>query len=84
MDLTALVIAQPSLLLDYRNGLGQPPRIGKILSIPIARLLAPLLPGIYRPVHARAVALAQVQTVPAAQGVVVLASDTMAKIGQAL
>ena len=83
MDLTALVIAQPSLLLDYRNGLGQPPRIGEILSIPIARLLAPLLPGTYRPVHARAVALALVQTVPAAQGVVVLASDTMAKIGQA-
>ncbi|MDZ4017133.1 NAD(P)H-binding protein [Pseudomonas sichuanensis] len=82
MDLTALVIAQPSLLLDHRNGLGQPPRIGEILSIPIARLLAPLLPGTYRPVHARAVALALVQTVPTAHGVVVLASDTMAKIGQ--
>lgn len=83
MDLTALVIAQPSLLLDYRNGLGQPPRIGEILSIPIAMLLAPLLPGTYRPVHARAVALALVQTLPAAQGVVVLASGTMVKIGQA-
>ncbi|UVL91301.1 NAD(P)H-binding protein [Pseudomonas sichuanensis] len=83
MGLTALVIAQPSLLLDHRNGLGQPPRIGEILSIPIARLLAPLLPGTYRPVHARAVALALVQTVPTAHGVVVLASDTMAKIGQA-
>ncbi|BDM23971.1 NAD(P)H-binding protein [Pseudomonas sp. LRP2-20] len=83
MDLTALVIAQPSLLLDYRNGLGQPLRIGEILSIPIAMLLAPLLPGTYRPVYARAVALALVQTLPAAQGVVVLASGTMVKIGQA-
>lgn len=81
MDLTALVIAQPSLLLDYRNGLGQPPRIGEILSIPIARLLAPLLPVTYRPVYARAVAQALVQTVPSAHGVVVLASGAMAMIG---
>ncbi len=82
MNLTALVIAQPSLLLDYRDGLGQPTRIGEIISIPIARLLAPVLPGAYRPVHARAVALSLVKTVPNADGVVVLASDALGKIGR--
>ncbi|WP_198084577.1 NAD(P)H-binding protein [Variovorax sp. E3] len=81
MDLSALVIAQPSLLLDYRDGLGQPPRIGEIISIPIAKVLAPILPGAYRPVHARAVALSLVKTVPTAQGVVVLASNVLAKVG---
>lgn len=81
MDLSALVIAQPSLLLDYRDGLQQPPRFGERIAIPIARLLAPLLPGVYRPVRARAVAQALVKTVPAAKGVVVLASDVLARIG---
>ncbi len=81
MDLSALVIAQPSLLLDYRDGLQQPPRLGERIAIPFARLLAPLLPGVYRPVRARAVAQALVKTVPAAKGVVVLASDVLARIG---
>lgn len=81
MDLTALVIAQPSLLLDYREGLQQPPRLGETIAIPIAKLLAPLIPGAYRPVQARAVAQALVKTVPSAQGVVVLASDVMARSG---
>lgn len=81
MPFTALVIAQPSLLLDYRDGLGQPTRIGEIIAIPIARLLAPVLPGAYKPVHARAVAQALVRTVPTAEGVVVLPSDVLARIG---
>jgi uncharacterized protein YbjT (DUF2867 family) len=81
MGLTALVIAQPSLLLDHRDGLQQPSRLGERLAIPIGRLLAPILPGIYRPVHARAVAQALVRTVPVARGVRVLASDELAKIG---
>lgn len=81
MDLTALVIAQPSLLLDYRDGLEQPPRIGEIISIPIAKVIAPILPGAYRPVHARAVALSLVKTVPTAQGVVIPASNVLAKVG---
>lgn len=80
MGLNALVIARPSLLLDYRNGLQQPPRIGEQIAIPIAKLLAPLLPAIYRPVHAQAVALSLVKTVPTAEGVVVLASDMLVKI----
>ncbi len=77
----ALVIAQPSLLLDYRTGLDQPPRIGERMAIPIAKLLAPLIPGVYRPVHARAVAQALVRTVPTAEGVVVLPSDVLARTG---
>lgn len=82
LDLQALVLAQPSLLLDLRDGLQQPPRLGERIAIPIARLVAPLLPGRYRPVHARAVALARLRTVPTAQGVVVLASDALARIGR--
>ena len=81
MALTALVIAQPSLLLDHRHGLRRPPRMGERLAIPIAKLLAPLLPGAYRPVHARAVALSLVRTVPGAKGVVVLPSNVLARIG---
>lgn len=81
MGLTTLVIAQPSLLLDYRDGLQQPPRIGEQIAIPVAKLLRPFLPGIYRPVHARAVARSLVKTVPAAEGVVVLASNVLARIG---
>jgi uncharacterized protein YbjT (DUF2867 family) len=81
MGLTALVIAQPSLLLDHRDGLQQPPRLGERIAIPIAKLLAPIVPGIYRPVHAKAVAQSLVRTVPAADGVVVLASDALARIG---
>lgn len=81
MDWRALVIAQPSLLLDSREGLQQPPRIGERIAIPVAKLLAPLLPGPYRPVRARAVAQALVRTVPAAEGVVVLPSDVLASVG---
>ena len=81
MGLTTLVIAQPSLLLDYRSGLQQPTRIGELIAIPIAKLLSPILPGAYRPVHAKAVAQALVQTVPTANGVVVLASDVLIKLG---
>jgi len=81
MELTALVIAQPSLLLDYRGGLQQPPRLGEQIAIPIAKLLGPLMPGKYRPVHARNVAQALVRTVPTAEGVVVLASNVLARLG---
>jgi hypothetical protein len=61
--------------------LQQPPRLGERIAIPIAKLLAPILPGMYRPVHAKAVAQSLVGTVPAADGVVVLASDALARIG---
>ncbi|MCA0175961.1 MAG: NAD(P)H-binding protein [Proteobacteria bacterium] len=81
MSFKALVIAQPSLLLDQRDGLGQPSRLGERIAIPVARLLAPILPGAYKPVHARAVAQALVRTVPTAEGVIVLPSDVLARIG---
>lgn len=81
LDLSALVIARPSLLLDYRGGLQQPPRLGEMIAIPIAKLLLPLLPGAYRPVHARAVAQALVKTVPVATGLVVLVSNELVRIG---
>lgn len=81
MPFKALVIAQPSLLLDDRDGLGQPTRLGERIAIPLAKLLAPLLPGAYKPVHARAVAQALVRTVPTVEGVVVLPSDVLARIG---
>lgn len=84
LPLEALVIARPSLLLDNREGLGQPPRAGERIAMPIAKWIAPLLPGPYRPVHARAVARALVQAVPRAQGVLVLPSDALAKQGQGL
>lgn len=81
LPLTTLVIARPSLLLDYRSGLGQPVRLGEIISIPIARLLSPLLPGAYKPVRALAVARALTQTVPDSKGVVTLSSDQLITLG---
>lgn len=84
LDLDGMVIAQPSLLLDSREGLQQPPRLGEKVAIPIAKLLSPFLPGAYRPVHALAVAQALAKTVPTVTGVVVLPSDELAKLGSVL
>lgn len=82
LGLTALVIARPSLLLDRRDGLQQQPRIGERMAIPLAKLLMPLLPGVWRPVHASAVAQSLLKTVPAAEGVVVLTSGVIAEMGR--
>ncbi|MGR5945530.1 NAD(P)H-binding protein [Enterobacter sp. C4G1] len=81
LPLTTLVIARPSLLLDYRSGLGQPVRLGEIISIPIARLLSPVLPGAYKPVRALAVARALTQTVPIKKGMMILSSDQLIELG---
>lgn len=81
LSLEALVVARPSLLLDKRENLNQPSRLGERIAIPIAKLLAPFLPGAYRPVHAQAVALALVRSVPDAQGIVVLPSDELVRFG---
>lgn len=81
MDWATLVIARPSLLLDSRDSLQQPARRGERIAIPFAKLLAPVLPGAYRPVNAQQVALALARTVPAAQGLHTLASDALARIG---
>ncbi|MGX1945429.1 NAD(P)H-binding protein [Raoultella ornithinolytica] len=82
LPLTALVIARPSLLLDYRYGLGQPVRLGEILSIPVARLLSSFLPGDYKPVRAQAVARSLVESVPKGEGVVVLTSEQLIRLGK--
>jgi len=79
---TTLVIAQPSLLLDYRRGLGQPTRLVEMISIPLAKLIAPLLPGAYKPVRPRAVARALVQSVSTAEGIVVLTSEQLIRMGK--
>lgn len=81
LDLSALVIARPSFLLGGRDALKQPPRLGEKIAIPIAKVLAPVLPGRYQPVHARAVAQSLVRTLPTARGTVVLQSDELIRIG---
>jgi len=77
----ALVIAQPSLLMGDRKRLNQPTRAGEVFAAPIMKLLSPVIPRIYRPVRGRAVARSLVNTLPNAQGVVVLASDQLANTG---
>jgi uncharacterized protein YbjT (DUF2867 family) len=72
LNLSALVIARPSLLLGNREALKQPPRLGEKLSTPILKLLAPVLPRRYRPIHARAVARSLIAATPTAHGKVVL------------
>lgn len=81
MDLSALVIAQPGLLLGDRKALNQPARLGEELAAPILTLLSPILPGSLRPVHATAVARSLVKTLPTAKGLVVLSSDELSRIG---
>ena len=82
LDLDALVIAQPSLFLNYRNELQQPVRIGERIAIPMARLLAPILPGAYQPVQAQAVARALIRTLPEASGTIVMPSHKLAQVGR--
>lgn len=82
MEFTGLTIAQPSLLLDSRAGLNQPVRLGEILTIPIAKAIAPILPAAYKPVHAKDVATTLVSTTPKTQGVAVLDSAELIRIAQ--
>jgi uncharacterized protein YbjT (DUF2867 family) len=81
MNLGALVIAQPGLLLGDRKALNQPSRIGEELATPFLKLLSPILPGAFRPVDAKAVAQSLVKTLPTAKGLVVLSSDELSRIG---
>jgi Predicted nucleoside-diphosphate-sugar epimerases len=82
LPLSALVIAQPSILLGDRDALKQPLRLGEKISIPIAKLLSPLLPANYKPVHAISVAQALVKTLPSTQGTMVLNSQMLSQIGR--
>ncbi len=72
----SLVIAQPSLLLDHRGHLGQTFRIAETIAISVGRLIAPLVPGAYRPVYGETVAQALLEAVPVGQGVRVLQAGT--------
>lgn len=81
MNLSALVIAQPALLLGDRKALKQPSRLGEEFATPILKLLSPILPRRFRPVQAKAVAQSLVRTLPSAEGVVVLSSDELSRIG---
>jgi uncharacterized protein YbjT (DUF2867 family) len=83
LNLSALVIARPSLLLGNRDALKQPPRLGEKLSTPILKLLAPVLPKRYRPIHARAVARSLLAAIPTAHGTVMLHFDDLIRIGGA-
>lgn len=76
-----LVIAQPSLLLDHRQGLNQPIRWGERMAIPIAKLISPILPGKYQPVSAQAVAQALIKTVPQSEGITILPSNALIQMG---
>lgn len=75
----ALIIARPGLLLGSRRELGQPLRVGERIASPLARLLSPLLPGAYKPVEALAVARCLVNTLPQAEGIVVLNSEQLGR-----
>lgn len=83
LNLSALVIARPSLQLGNRDALKQPPWLGEKISTPILKLLAALLPKRYRPIHARAVARSLLATLPAAHGTVMLHFDDLIRIGGA-
>jgi uncharacterized protein YbjT (DUF2867 family) len=59
----SLVIARPSMLSGDRAALGQPERLGERLTLPLMGLLRGVIPGNYRAVAARDVALSLVEAV---------------------
>ena len=77
LDLEALVIARPSLLLGDRGALKQPFRLAETIGAPVTKLLAPMLPQRYRPIEGRDVAQSLVRTLPTARGTVVLHGEDM-------
>jgi uncharacterized protein YbjT (DUF2867 family) len=72
-----LVIARPSLLLGDRKQLGQPERSGERIAESVGRWIGRAIPVNYRPIQAEAVAHALLETVPRAQGKLVLLSGDM-------
>ena len=72
-----LVIARPSFLAGDRASLGQPIRRGEGLVLAVSRLLGPLVPRSYRPVHAAEVAKALLARVPIALGRHIVSSSEM-------
>ena len=84
LNLAALVIAQPSLLLGDRKALKQAPRIGERLATWVSGIIGPVLPHDYRAVDADAVARALCATLPTANQIVVLQSGELSRIGQSM
>jgi uncharacterized protein YbjT (DUF2867 family) len=77
-----VVIAQPSLLLGDRGGLGQPARAAEALATRLAGPISWIMPKAVRPIHAHDVAAAMAATVLAARpGVVRLSSGAMQGCG---
>jgi uncharacterized protein YbjT (DUF2867 family) len=78
-----VVIAQPSLLLGDRGGLGQPGRFGEALAQRVLAPVLPLLPAGVRPIRADVVARALLKTaLHAGPGIVLLSSREMQAIGR--
>ncbi len=78
-----VVIAQPSLLLGDRSGLGQPARLGEALAQRVLAPVLPLLPAGVRPIRAEAVARALLKTaLHAGPGITLLSSREMQAIGR--
>lgn len=77
-----VAIAQPSLLLGSRRGLGQPLRLAELIATPFARLFCVILPAAYKPVPAYAVARALTRVVPDAQGLSVLNAQQLIRLGR--
>lgn len=79
-----LVVARPSLLAGDRSALGQPVRHAETFALALARPLAPLLPGAWRPIAALTVARAlRVALAQARPGTRILSSAEMQDLGGA-
>ncbi|ACS85055.1 NAD-dependent epimerase/dehydratase family protein [Musicola paradisiaca] len=83
LNLTALVIARPSLLVGNRHDLNQPFRFWERVALTIARPLAAVLPRNYRPVRAKDVALSLVNTLNNANGKVIWHYRELSMAGRA-
>lgn len=81
LDLLALVIARPSLLVGNRSRLGQPFRFAERVAEPLMRLVSPVLPPHLRPVRAIHVARALTIVTPQAHGKQLLDSSTLTRLG---
>jgi uncharacterized protein YbjT (DUF2867 family) len=72
-----LVIARPSLLAGDRHAVGQPVRRGEEIGMQLSRWIGFAIPANYRPIGARKVARALLDTVPRTTGQRVLLSGEM-------
>jgi uncharacterized protein YbjT (DUF2867 family) len=79
----SLVLARPSLLIGDRTSLGQQPRLAESIAVTLARPLAPLIPGRWRPISAERVASAMLRALAEARpGVRVIESAELQRLGR--